>query len=100
MSNDLSGRRHRWSGSFVQESQQVIRSRYIPLVTAFAMSLYMVSIMTFVITWANTGMDQAFLQRWWRAFYIAWPIAFALILVGAPRITRAILSLKRDETQR
>lgn len=78
----------------------MIRSRYIPLVTAFAMSLYMVSIMTFVITWANTGMDQAFLQRWWRAFYIAWPIAFALILVGAPRITRAILSLKRDETQR
>ncbi|SFQ82716.1 Protein of unknown function [Halopseudomonas formosensis] len=78
----------------------MIKSRYIPLVTAFAMSLYMVSIMTFVITWVNTGMDEAFLQRWWRAFYIAWPIAFTLILVGAPRITRAILRLKRDETPR
>ncbi|WP_445010374.1 DUF2798 domain-containing protein [Vreelandella stevensii] len=56
-------------------------SRFVfPLV----MSLYMVTIMTFVITWANTGLSGDFLARWWRAFYIAWPIAFSLILIGAP----------------
>lgn len=74
----------------------VIKPRFIPLVTAFAMSLYMVTIMTFVITWVNTGLADGLLWRWWRAFYIAWPIAFVLILIGAPRITRLIMRLKAD----
>jgi hypothetical protein len=39
-----------------------------------------------VITIVNTGMDAGFVGRWWRAFYIAWPIAFVLILIGAPRL--------------
>jgi hypothetical protein len=53
--------------------------RYAPLTFAVFMSIYMVTLMTFVITWANTGLGDGFLARWWRAFYIAWPIAFALI---------------------
>lgn len=74
----------------------MINIRYIPLVNALAMSIYMVSIMTFVITWANTGLDEGFLSRWWRAFYIAWPIAFVLIAVGAPRIGKLVMRLKKD----
>lgn len=74
----------------------MINPRFIPLVTAFAMSLYMVTIMTFVITWVNTGFSDGLMGRWWRAFYIAWPVAFLLILVGAPRITRLIVRLKAD----
>ena len=46
--------------------------------------------MTFVITWANTGMNEGFILRWFRAFYIAWPIAFSLILLGAPRIQKFV----------
>lgn len=60
--------------------------RYARYVFAVIMSIYMVTIMTFVITLVNTGMDANFLSRWWRAFYIAWPIAFILILIGAPRL--------------
>ncbi|MEJ6656297.1 MAG: DUF2798 domain-containing protein [Pseudomonas sp.] len=74
----------------------MINIRYIPLVIALAMSLYMVSIMTFVITWANTGLTDGFASRWWRAFYIAWPIAFTLIAIGAPRISKLIYRLKKD----
>lgn len=61
-------------------------ARHARYVFSFIMSVYMVTIMTFVITLVNTGMDADFISRWWRAFYIAWPIAFILILVGAPRL--------------
>ncbi|MFA5677461.1 MAG: DUF2798 domain-containing protein [Pseudomonas sp.] len=74
----------------------MIKSRYIPLVIAFLMSIYMVSIMTLVITWANTGLADGFVSRWWRAFYIAWPVAFSLIIVGSPRITRLVNRWKKD----
>jgi hypothetical protein len=74
----------------------VINVRYIPLVIALAMSVYMVTVMTFVITWVNTGLGEGFITRWWRAFYIAWPIAFTLMAVGAPRISRLVMRLKKD----
>lgn len=62
--------------------------RFAPLLFSLLMSLYMVSLMTLVITWVNTGLGEGFNGRWWRAFYIAWPIAFALIWLGAPRLQR------------
>lgn len=68
----------------------MIAPRFAPLVFAILMSIYMVTAMTFVITWANTGMSEGFLLRWFRAFYIAWPIAFTLITIGAPRIQRLV----------
>lgn len=61
-------------------------AKYTRFVFSFVMSIYMVTIMTFIITLVNTGMDAEFIARWWRAFYIAWPIAYLLILVGAPRL--------------
>ncbi|MFY0992012.1 DUF2798 domain-containing protein [Halomonas sp. C05BenzN] len=70
-------------------------SRYAPLVFAVLMSIYMVTLMTFVITWVNTGLGEGFLGRWWRAFYIAWPVAFMLILIGAPRLQRVAAKLIR-----
>ncbi|MBA2778284.1 DUF2798 domain-containing protein [Billgrantia kenyensis] len=68
----------------------MIPSRFAPLVFSVLMSIYMVTLMTFVITWVNTGLGDGFLHRWWRAFYIAWPVAFALILLGAPRLQRLV----------
>lgn len=62
--------------------------RFARLWTSFLMSVYMVTIMTFVITLVNTGLDAGFAGRWWRAFYIAWPIAFALIQLGGPLIQK------------
>jgi len=67
--------------------------RYARWVFAVLMSIYMVTLMTLVITWANTGLSEGFLGRWWRAFYIAWPIAFALILVGAPKLQKVTAML-------
>lgn len=50
------------------------------------MSVYMSFLMTGLITWVNTGLAGDFFARWWRAFYIAWPIAFVLVFFGAARI--------------
>lgn len=69
--------------------------RLAPLVFSVLMSIYMVTLMTFVITWVNTGLSEGFAGRWWRAIYIAWPIAFALILLGAPRLQRLAAKLIR-----
>ncbi|PRY72533.1 DUF2798 domain-containing protein [Halomonas ventosae] len=74
--------------------------RFAPLVFAVLMSLYMVTLMTFVITWVNTGLGNGFAGRWWRAFYIAWPIAVMLILLGAPRLQRLAALLIRHPRQR
>lgn len=64
----------------------IFPARYARYVFSTIMSAYMVTIMTCVITLVNTGFDGGFLGRWWNAFYIAWPVAFVLILVGAPRL--------------
>ena len=68
----------------------MIVARFAPLVFAILMSMYMVTAMTFVITWVNTGMTDGFALRWFRAFYIAWPIAFSLIVLGAPRLQKLV----------
>lgn len=73
--------------------------RYARWVFAVLMSIYMVTLMTFVITWANTGLVEGFLGRWWRAFYIAWPIAFALILIGAPQLQKVTAKLVKKPEQ-
>ena len=71
----------------------VIKPRLAPLVFAVLMSLYMVSGMTFVITWVNTVLSAGFLLRWAKAFTVAWPIAFLLVMVGAPRIRHFVEGL-------
>lgn len=76
----------------------MIPSRLVPLTFALLMSLYMVTGMTFVITWVNTGLGGDFLLRWARAFMIAYPIAFALVYTGAPRIRKFVEGLVKQES--
>lgn len=71
------------------------KPRYIVLLFPILMSLYMVTAMSFVLTWANTGLGEGFLSRWWRAFYISWPVAIILITFGASRISSLVRRLSR-----
>lgn len=68
----------------------MIAPRFAPLVFSILMSVYMVTAMTFVITWVNTGLGEGFLLRWSRSFYIAIPIAFSLTWLGAPYIQKFV----------
>lgn len=67
--------------------------RFTKLAFPILMSIYMVTIMTGLITGVNTGLNDGFLSRWWQAFYVAWPVAFILILVGSPHLQRLALRL-------
>ena len=53
------------------------------LIMGFGMSL----LMTLIITFINTGMDDKFINRFLKAWFISFPIAITAILVVAP-ITR------------
>ena len=55
-------------------------------VFALIMSAILAFLMTGVITFINTGLDAGFLQRWGRAFIIAWPIALTIVLLLGPHV--------------
>jgi hypothetical protein len=57
------------------------------------MSVLMVSLMTLVITAINTGFDSGFIRRWARGVVIAWPIAFAIILVAGRRVQQLAVAM-------
>jgi len=50
------------------------------------MSIVMVFIMTGVITAVNTGIEKGFIERWWHAMIVAWPIAFLIILMISKQV--------------
>ncbi|WLD56727.1 DUF2798 domain-containing protein [Salinispirillum sp. LH 10-3-1] len=66
----------------------LIPARLTRFVVPFLMSIYMATIMTFLVTVINTGLADGFVFRWMRAFLFAWPIAFTLLLLGAPTVHR------------
>lgn len=66
------------------------RTRFI---FAVLMSLFMSVVMTFVISWVNTGWDAQFVERWGRAIRLAWPLAFVLVLTVAPGMQRLAVRL-------
>ena len=51
----------------------MIAPRFAQLVFAILMSIYMVTVMTFVITWVNTGMTGALLYAGLEPFILLGP---------------------------
>ena len=74
----------------------MLPARFARALFALIMSLYMVTGMTFVVTWANTGLSAGFIARWLNAGVIAWPIAFLLVIIGAPRIQNLVGKLVKQ----
>ena len=62
--------------------------RYAPLIFAVLMSCVMAFIVSSVVTFVNTGINAGFVQRWLRAFLIAWPVAGTCILLFRPHVQR------------
>ncbi len=66
------------------------------LVFSAVMGAMMVFIMTCVITFANVGLRENFIQLWMHAFIIAYAVAVPLIFFTAPvarRLTGRILGM-------
>ena len=69
----------------------VLPGRWQPLVFAAFMSFFMAFCMAGILTLVNIGWVEGFFGKWLRAFLIAWPIAFPLVLLFAP-LTRKLLA--------
>ena len=61
--------------------------RYSNLLFTLIMGFGMSLLMTLIITYINTGMDEKFVNRFLKAWAISFPIAITAILIVAP-ITR------------
>ncbi|MHA6193586.1 DUF2798 domain-containing protein [Pseudomonas wadenswilerensis] len=64
--------------------------RATPFVFAFYMSSIMAMLMCFVITAANSGIDEQYLGNVLKAYQLAMPVAFACVLVVRPIVVRLV----------
>lgn len=71
-------------------------ARYAPVCFAGIMSCLMAFMMSALLTFINSGVDTGFVYCWLRGFLIAWPIAFVLVLLLAPRVRAWVAVLCRD----
>ena len=58
--------------------------RHAPVLLAFFTSLFMSCLMSMVITFINIGARPDFIERWLKAFGLAFSIAFPAILLVLP----------------
>ncbi|UFH48155.1 DUF2798 domain-containing protein [Pseudomonas sp. KNUC1026] len=70
------------------------RLKLHPRTTPYVFALYMACIMAFlmclVITWAEFGLTQDYLQNVLNAYRIAMPAAFCCVLVVRPMVARLV----------
>jgi len=64
----------------------------VHLIFSIVMSLFMISIMSFVVTYLNLGgwTDQI-IEKWLSSFVIAWIVGFPLLYVFGPIFKKAIM---------
>jgi hypothetical protein len=59
-------------------------ARYMPIVFAAIMSIFMAGFMSAIVTAINTGIENGFLWRWLGAYAKVLPIAFIAIMLFRP----------------
>lgn len=68
-----------------------IPARHAHLAFSGLMSFLMALVMSGIITAVNRGLDAGYPLAWMKSFGLAWPIAFVLVLLLAPRV-RALIA--------
>ncbi|MFS0828016.1 DUF2798 domain-containing protein [Pseudomonas phoenicis] len=67
-----------------------LRATATPYVFALYMSAIMALLMCFVITAANAGIDEAYLNNVLKAYRLAMPVAFVCVLLVRPIVLRLV----------
>ena len=63
----------------------------VHLIFSIVMSLFMISIMSFVVTYLNLGGWTAdIIEKWLSSFVIAWIVGFPLLYVFGPILKRRL----------
>jgi hypothetical protein len=60
------------------------------LIFSAVMSAFMISIMSFVVTYLNIGWTDQTIQKWLSSFIVAWAIGFPLLFMFAPIFKKSI----------
>ncbi|KAA0448957.1 MAG: DUF2798 domain-containing protein [Candidatus Thioglobus sp.] len=62
----------------------------IHLIFSIVMSLFMVGIMSFVVTYLNIGWNEQTIDKWLSGFFVAWLVGFPLLYIFAPIFKKSI----------
>jgi len=54
------------------------------------MSLFMIGIMSFVVTYLNIGWTDETIEKWLSSFLVAWIVGFPLLYIFGPVFRNAI----------
>jgi len=58
---------------------------------SIVMSIFMISIMSFVVTYMNIGWTDQTIEKWLESLSIAWLVGFPLLYVFGPIFKKAIV---------
>ncbi|MGL4767453.1 MAG: DUF2798 domain-containing protein [Formosimonas sp.] len=70
-----------------------IHPKHTPLLTALFMSFFMGGLMAGVVTLINQGYSPMFFTQWASAFVRVWPIAFVLLFILRPLVSKIVAAL-------
>jgi len=62
----------------------------VHLIFSIVMSLFMISIMSFVVTYLNIGWTDQTINKWLSSFVVAWIVGFPLLFIFGPVFKKAI----------
>ncbi len=65
--------------------------RKVHLVFSIVMALFMISIMSFVVTYLNIGWTDQTIEKWLSSFVVAWIVGFPLLYIFGPVFKKAIM---------
>jgi len=63
----------------------------VHLIFSIVMSLFMISIMSFVATYLNIGWTDQTIDKWLSSFAVAWIVGFPLLYVFGPVFNKVIM---------
>ena len=62
----------------------------VHFIFSLVMSLFMISIMSFVVTYLNIGWTDQTIDKWLSSFVVAWLVGFPLLFVFGPIFKKVI----------
>ena len=67
--------------------------KHTPLLMALFMSCFMAFLMSGIVTLINQGLFEGFFAQWMHAYIRVWPIAFGLLYILRPLVTKIVSAL-------
>jgi hypothetical protein len=61
------------------------------LIFSIVMSLFMISIMSFMVTYLNIDWTDQTIEKWRSSFLVAWIVGFPLLFIFGPIFKKAIM---------